>query len=66
MTFQLGDMVTIPALSSYKRGMVVSKPRLHHREGRIMVVKVLWFGRTSAIDTYVQHLVKVEEESELP
>jgi len=65
MTFQLGDMVTIPALPP-SRGMVVSKPRLHHREGRIMVVKVLWFGRTSAIDTYVQHLVKVEEESELP
>ena len=65
MVFQLGDMVTIPAIPSM-RGMVVSKPRLHHREGRIMVVKVLWFGRSAATDTYVQHLVKVEEESELP
>ena len=64
MTFQLGDMVTIPAIPS-TRGMVVSKPRLH-RGARVMVVKVLWFGRTSAIDTYVRHLVKAEVQSELP
>ena len=65
MVFQLGDMVTIPAIPSM-RGMVVSKPRLRHLEGRIMVVKVLWFGRSAATDTYVQHLVKREVQSELP
>ena len=60
MTFQLGDMVTIPALSSYKRGMVVSKPSPHPSSRGHEVVRVLWFGQDTAHDTDLRHLVKVE------
>lgn len=65
MVFQLGDMVTIPAIPSM-RGMVVSKPSPHPSSRFHEVVRVLWFGQDIAHDTDLRHLVKAEVQSELP